>query len=79
MSRKEKFSRSRKNKHHETEAYQYLADDADVPTQELPSRRKKHPSSKNKLTKIYYNVLFVLFVSLVAFLFWYGNKYAYTP
>lgn len=42
----------------------------------LPPRRKKFPSSLNKVNKWYYNILFVLFVVLVVFLFWYGNTYS---
>lgn len=42
----------------------------------LPPRRKKFPSSIHKLNKWYYNILFILFVSLVVFLFWYGNKFS---
>jgi hypothetical protein len=41
----------------------------------LPPRRKKYPSSINKLYKWYFNLLFLLFVALVVFLFWYGNKF----
>lgn len=42
----------------------------------LPPRRKKFPSSAQKINKVYYNLLFVLFVILVAGLFWYGTKYS---
>ncbi|MFF2887627.1 hypothetical protein [Paenibacillus sp. NPDC057967] len=42
----------------------------------LPPRRKKFPSSLHKVNKWYYNLLFVLFLCLVAFLFWYGNKFS---
>ncbi|ANY68830.1 hypothetical protein BBD42_21905 [Paenibacillus sp. BIHB 4019] len=42
----------------------------------LPPRRKKFPSGASKVTRWYYNVLFFLFLSLVAGLFWYGLKYA---
>lgn len=42
----------------------------------LPPRRKKFPSSINKVNKWYYNILFVLFLILVVFLFWYGNTYS---
>ncbi|HIW33686.1 MAG TPA: hypothetical protein IAA29_12960 [Candidatus Paenibacillus intestinavium] len=74
MSRKEKFSRTtRKFRQQETDDRIYLDNDSEET--KLPARSKKHPSSKNKLSRIYYNVLFVMFVALVVFLFWYGNKY----
>lgn len=41
----------------------------------LPPRRKKYPSSAQKLTKWYYNLIIVLFLGLVAALFFYGVKY----
>lgn len=75
MSRKEKFGSSRSSKQHEK-----TASSSDIGTNSnegstLPPRRKKHPSSNYKLTKWYYNLLFLLFVCLVAGLFWYGNKF----
>ncbi|MDQ6418266.1 hypothetical protein RB620_02330 [Paenibacillus sp. LHD-117] len=42
----------------------------------LPPRRKKFPSSIHNVYKWYYNLLFILFLGLVAFLFWYGNKFS---
>lgn len=42
---------------------------------QLVSRRKKHPSNKQKMAKLYYNLLFVLFLCLVAALFYWGNEY----
>ncbi|MFC4777530.1 hypothetical protein ACFO9Q_12100 [Paenibacillus sp. GCM10023252] len=42
----------------------------------LPPRRVKHSTQLNRLTKWYYNFLFIAFVSLVAALFWYGKKLA---
>lgn len=41
----------------------------------LPPRRKKYPSSAQKVTKWYYNLIVVLFLGLVAALFYYGIKY----
>lgn len=75
MSRKEKFSRSaRKSKRHMADIQSEMERDQEQP-EALPSRRKKFPSSKHKMTRIYYNLLFLLFVGLVVFLFWYGNEY----
>jgi len=74
MSRKEKFSRTARNhRQQETDDRIYL--DSEDEETKLPARSKKHPSSKNKLSRLYYNLLFILFVALVVFLFWYGNKY----
>lgn len=74
MSRKEKFSRTgRDKKQHEADDHIYL--DSDTEQLELPARSKKYPSSKHKLTRLYYNILFLMFVALVIFLFWYGKKY----
>jgi len=75
MSRKEKFSRtSRKARKYKADSYFELEQTKEQP-ETLPPRQKKFPSSKQKLTKIYYNVLFVLFIILIAFLFWYGKQY----
>jgi len=73
MSRKEKFSRTKKNKQHETGIP--IHNHAEEQGSTLPPRAKKYPSSKAKVAKIYYNVVFVLFVALVVFLLWYGNSY----
>lgn len=74
MSRKEKFSRqARRKKQHETG--EPIHNEHGEQQSALPPRTKKHPSSKAKLTKLYYNVVFVLFVALVVFLLWYGNNY----
>lgn len=73
MSRKEKFSRANKYKQHVTDIP--IHNDAEDQGNTLPPRAKKYPSSKAKLTKIYYNVVFVLFVALVVFLLWYGYNY----
>ncbi|MCR8660326.1 hypothetical protein [Paenibacillus endoradicis] len=74
MSRKEKFSRAARS-YRQQEADDRIYLDRENEETELPARSKKHPSSKNKLSRLYYNVLFILFVALVIFLFWYGNKY----
>ena len=73
MSRKQKFSRANKNKQLETDIP--IHNDVEEQGKTLPPRTKKYPSSKAKLTKVYYNVVFVLFVALVVFLLWYGNNY----
>ncbi|CAM4224963.1 hypothetical protein PATA110616_01655 [Paenibacillus tarimensis] len=45
------------------------------PDQEaLPPRRVKHPSSKQQVTKWFYNSLIFLFMALAAGLFWYGRQ-----
>ncbi|MFC6332311.1 hypothetical protein ACFP56_06715 [Paenibacillus septentrionalis] len=77
MSRKEKFSRYNRKNQHETgiPIHNELEKQGDT----LPPRTKKHPSNKAKLTKVYYNVVFFLFVSLVVFLLWYGNNYYNLP
>lgn len=73
MSRKQKFSRANRAKHHETGRAIHNFEDTEENS--LPPRSKKYPSSKGKLTRIYYNVVFVLFVALVLFLLWYGSSY----
>ncbi|WP_141501025.1 hypothetical protein [Paenibacillus luteus] len=75
MTRKEKFGSSRAARQHDK-----AAEPLDIETNsnegaDLPPRRKRHPSSNYKVTKWYYNLLFVLFVSLVGGLFWYGVKF----
>lgn len=76
MSRKELHSRSaRRRKSAEAELRRNVPAGEDGPT-ELPPRRKKFPSSIHKLYKWYYNLLFLLFVALVVFLFWYGNEFS---
>ncbi len=83
MNRKERHSRSSKTRsrsHARSKADPIAADDALQQSQpeegKLPSRRKKFPSSINKVNKWYYNLLFVLFLALVAFLFWYGHNFS---
>ncbi|MFF2090144.1 hypothetical protein [Paenibacillus sp. NPDC058174] len=75
MSRVEKFGRSRRRQQHEKAAAPPRNDTVTNAEAQLPPRRKKFPSQAPKITKWYYNVLFLLFVSLVAGLFWYGIKY----
>lgn len=75
MSRIEKFGSSRSSRQQEK-----AASSSDIGTNSnegstIPPRRIKHPSSNYKLTKWYYNLLFLLFLSLVVGLFWYGNKF----
>ncbi|MDQ8735488.1 hypothetical protein [Paenibacillus sp. LHD-38] len=75
MSRKEKFGNSRAARQHEETAAPSSIGTNSNEGEALPPRRKKHPSSNYKVTKWYYNLLFVLFVSLVGGLFWYGLKF----
>jgi hypothetical protein len=77
MSRKERHGRTsgrRKGQSPELDASYLPGQDPGEP--KLPPRRKKYPSSLHNLNKWYYNLLFVLFLGLVAFLFWYGNKFS---
>lgn len=75
MSRKEKFGSSRSSKQHEKAAKPPGIGADSNGGEALPPRRKKHPSSIYKVTKWYYNLLFLLFVCLVGALFWYGVKF----
>ncbi len=76
MSRKERFGSRREG------LQQAKAKASDEETTagshdgELPPRRKKFPSSSQRVTKWYYNLLFFLFVCLVAGLFWYGVRFS---
>lgn len=77
MSRKLRHGRSTGKR--QSEPYVDMTNTAsseDEAPLKLPPRRKKFPSSINKVNKWYYNILFVLFVILVVFLFWYGNTYS---
>ncbi|WP_139230827.1 hypothetical protein [Paenibacillus catalpae] len=74
MSRVEKFGSSRGRRQHEQAAVQ-PGNATDTNAEALPPRRKVHPSSVQKVTKWYYNLLFLLFVCLVAGLFWYGLRF----
>ncbi|OBZ17821.1 MULTISPECIES: hypothetical protein [Bacillales] len=76
MSRKEKFGSSRGTRQHEMTAEPYSIGTDSNEGEALPPRRRKHPSSINKVTKWYYNLLFLLFVCLVGGLFWYGLKFS---
>lgn len=75
MSRKEKFSR-RSARKMQSKLEKSTPEANNNELIKLPPRSKKFPSSKHKLTKWYYNFLFFLFVCLVAFLFWYGNRFS---
>lgn len=74
MSRKEKFSRRARGRKHQ-ETGEPIHNEQQSDELKLPPRTKKYPSSKAKLTRIYYNIVFILFVALVIFLLWYGNNY----
>lgn len=77
MSRKLRHGRSAgKQKSEQRNDMTNTASSEDEAPLNLPPRRKKFPSSIQKVNKWYYNILFVLFVGLVAFLFWYGNTYS---
>ncbi|MFD2115992.1 hypothetical protein ACFSTH_04500 [Paenibacillus yanchengensis] len=75
MSRKEKFSRANRKKRIKKQFIE-AATSAIETTEEMPARSKKHPSSKQQMTKLFYNTLFVLFVLLVIVLFWYGLEHS---
>lgn len=77
MSRKQRHSRTSRSYQPEKagDMMNAAAGQEDEPLK-LPPRRKKFPSSLHKVNKWYYNLLFVLFLCLVAFLFWYGNKFS---
>ncbi|NIK21081.1 hypothetical protein [Paenibacillus lupini] len=75
MSRVEKFGSSRGKGHQEQAAGLAPRNATDTNAEALPPRRKKHPSNVQKVTKWYYNALFLLFVCLVAGLFWYGIRF----
>lgn len=76
MSRKEKFSRSAKKEKVQSKYQDATQEAEDQELLKLPPRSKRFPSSKYKVAKWYYNFLFFLFVCLVAFLFWYGNRFS---
>jgi len=75
----EKFSRQAKSKRHQETGITIHNELEENEQDKLPPRTKKYPSSKAKLTRIYYNVVFFLFVALVLFLLWYGNNYYSAP
>ncbi|MBH5317991.1 hypothetical protein I6N90_09255 [Paenibacillus sp. GSMTC-2017] len=76
MSRKLTHSRSSRTQQHEKAGELTHTTNEIDDLLELPPRRKKFPSSIHKVNKWYYNLLFILFLCLVAFLFWYGNKFS---
>ncbi|CAM3968677.1 hypothetical protein L1N85_03905 [Paenibacillus alkaliterrae] len=76
MSRKEKFRSSRASIQQEKTAMPFNAGTDPSVDEALPPRRQKFPSSNQKVTKWYYNFLFLLFVCLVGGLFWYGLKFS---
>lgn len=75
MSRKEKFGSSSASRHHDR-----TAEPSGIETNSdegpLPPRRRKYPSSAQKATKWYYNLIVFLFLFLVIGLFWYGKKFS---
>lgn len=71
MSRVEKYSRH-KSKLQETDIQ---VNHETIKTEELPPRTKKHISTKQKMSRIYYNLIFIFFIILVAALFMYGYRY----
>ncbi|WP_036718600.1 hypothetical protein [Paenibacillus harenae] len=75
MSRKERFSRSAAKQNKKAAAPPSKGTDS-LDSETLPPRSKKFPSSIHKVTKWYYNLLFLLFVCLVGGLFWYGLKFS---
>lgn len=77
MSRIERHSRSSRTRQSDKAGEMtIIAAAGDDSPQQLPPRRKKFPSSRYKANKWYFHILFALFLSLVAFLFWYGNKFS---
>jgi len=68
MSRVEKYSRRHKTKQQETD----LQVNHEHINEELPPRIKKHISSKQKLHRFFYNLIFIFFIILVVALFIYG-------
>ncbi|MBJ6363491.1 hypothetical protein ACFOQM_19905 [Paenibacillus sp. GCM10012307] len=69
MSRKERFrGRGRAGRGRKMEINEQQVGE------ELPSRKNKHVSTKRQLTKLYYNLLIVLFVCLVVGLVLYGRS-----
>ncbi|GGF87686.1 hypothetical protein [Paenibacillus abyssi] len=75
MSRTEKFKNRNKTpaslKSRREKSERSVEDQQDVT---IPSRRIKHPSNKQQMTKLFYNFLIVLFVSLVVGLLLYGQN-----
>lgn len=46
-----------------------------IPETGMPPRSSVHPSAKRNLSAWFYRVLVVLFIGLVVYLFWWGNKH----
>lgn len=72
MSRVEKYSRHKIKTQHETDTQ--VNHEMNIEG-DLPPRTKTHVSSKQKLTRFYYNLIFVFFLALVVALFIYGYKH----
>ncbi|MFD0958784.1 hypothetical protein [Paenibacillus chungangensis] len=79
MNRREKYSRSRKEPVNIHAKKQSVVSKEAVSSEDraLPSRRIKFPSSTNKISKWYYNIMIVLFLVLVVCLFWYGTTFTH--
>lgn len=77
MSRKLRHNRSAKTQQPfmANERTMSAENEGNSPLQ-LPPRSKKFPSSSQILNKWYYHLLFLLFIGLVAFLFWYGMTFS---
>ncbi|MGO4373708.1 hypothetical protein [Paenibacillus sp. 2TAB19] len=77
MSRRSRSGSSSRQEHYQLEgtAEPSASSLESTDVSALPPRRKKHPSSAQKVTKWYYNLIVVLFLGLVAGLFYYGIKY----
>lgn len=46
-----------------------------IPETGMPPRSSVHPSAAHSLSRWFYRALVVLFVALVAYLLWWGNKH----
>jgi len=76
MSRVEKYGRSKQAGQTSKAEAKHAAEAGKDKEPKLPPRRKKYPSSAQTVTKWFYNLLIVVFVGLVVFLFWYGIKFS---
>ncbi|BBH21030.1 hypothetical protein Back11_23750 [Paenibacillus baekrokdamisoli] len=83
MSRVEKFGRGHNRQPAPSKETNKKADnptDAEMlhehPEDGLPARRHIHPSNKQQMTKWFYRLLFVLFISLLIGLLLWGRNYA---
>ncbi|AJY77199.1 hypothetical protein [Paenibacillus beijingensis] len=70
MSRMEKFGSRAAGRKAQSKEPRRAQDDEE----RLPPRRQKHPSSRQKFSKWFYNSLFILFVLLVAALLMWGRN-----